>query len=195
MNTILGTAYSSSNASVIAAAEGKYEEVIEIVRSCNAELITFESIKLEVKIKRITFHKLFEVLKRCEITVHDVKYIGIDKMKFTLKGFQNSCSVQVNDDVEGAKETLNDFIKMYLHSSVQNKIKIISFEPTYFLDSPVIKQTSNQDDTNGNKGKVHSEEWNAKIGDGHRGLKYKTKALEGITWKRQGNKKVWLYAA
>lgn len=195
MTTLLAKVIETGNASYMYAAKDKYEEVIEVVRSCNAELVTFESITLEVKIKKHIFHNFKELLKPTGITIHDVKYTGIDKMKFELKGFQKGCSVQINKDLEGAKKVLDDFIKKFITSVGQNRIKILSFEPTYLVDTPVSHATCNQEDINGNKGKVHSEEWNKKIGDGHRGQKYKTKALEGITWERKGNKKVWLMAA
>ena len=191
----LATVYEVGNTNYMFAAKGKYEEVIDSVRSCNVDLLTYELIKLEVKVRKNVFNDFRGRVKATGITIHDVKYTGIDKMKFELRGFTSGVSSHINESVESAKECLDDFIIRFLNTITQNKMKILSFEPTYLVDSRVSHETNNKDGINGNKGKVHSDEWNKAIGEGHRGQKYKTKALEGITWKYEDNKKVWMAAA
>jgi len=75
-----------------------------------------------------------------------------------------------------------------------NKVKLFSYDHVYEIESIVNEDAAVQ------RGKAYvamTDAWRQAIGDGHRGQKYKTKALEGITWKwgTIGNKKVKLLMA
>lgn len=59
-----------------------------------------------------------------------------------------------------------------------NKGKLLTFQHYFEIDSPFAESTGSTHTSS-----KMTDEWRVAIGNGHRGMKYKTKALEGITWK------------
>lgn len=83
---------------------------------------------------------------------------------------------------------LEEIKKFWAQKFISSKIKVINTEIIDWIeDCFAIESTPT-----GRKGPVHTEEWNRHISEARIGMRLKTKSREGIEWKWEGNKKVWI---
>lgn len=119
---------------------------------------------------------------------HDIGYVHAHPLvtykRLSLNKFQVTVDITACPNI-GAANHKEDALTVGLQCSKDywnyvfetNKTKMLTFEPQYEIDS----DESISKPGNGTHSKM-TDEWRQAIGDGHRGQKYKTKKLEGITW-------------
>jgi len=178
------------NTQVITLSNDDYSENGFIKRMHDANMMIYRCIgvKATVSVKESKFHSLRKEIetkvgyvgKRPHITKS--KRIGLNKfqieidistcpslMSFTQQYLNNAAIIGLEN------------VRKYWNTVISNcHAKLLAFDHVYEIETIVNEDAAVQ------RGKAYvamTDAWRQAIGDGHRGQKYKTKALEGITWK------------
>ena len=178
------------NAQVITLSNEDYSEngFIKVMHDANMMIYRCIGVKATISVKESKFHsfrkdiesKVGYVGKRPHITKS--KRIGLNKFQIELD--LSTCPSIMSFEPKYLNNAVDigfDNVRKYWDMVISNNgAKLLAFDHVYEIESIVNEDAAVQ------RGKAYvamTNAWKKAIGDALRGQKYKTKALEGITWK------------